>query len=247
MANAPSPVHVSIMKVHLWLVGLTCSFFSLPVCSQTGNATTDDKGRKETIRVVRGGAFFTAQKDASRYEVEVPIARDVSYVTASISFNVKAPSFPGPALHSIVALVNPDPGGHQGRYFALQHTLLRAAEKGIRTNIDNLVHGFSATRTDVMEKVRTGGGATLHYRLGYDTAARAVSIEITDMDTGVKNAFTETRTNNDAVLVEEDGIRDTGSGLIVRLGLDRTYDHGGYYPPYGWTFSDLVVELTGRP
>lgn len=199
----------------------------------------------DVFRVERKGAFFTATKSHSRYEMAIPVPAGTRYTTATLRFNVKAPAFPGPALHSIVEMVNPGSEGHKGRYFAMQHTLLRAAEKGIRTNIDNLVEGFSATRTDVMEKVRTGGGASLNYRLIYDTANRSMTIEITDMDTGERNKFTETRTNKGAVLVEEEEIKDAGKGLVIRLGLERIYDHGGYYPPYGWSFSDLVIELAG--
>lgn len=228
------------------LAGLAAAIV-LSAAAAPAPARANAGGADAAVRIERPGPFFTAREKASRHEVEIPLPSGTTYRRVTITFRAQAPSFPGQALHSIVALSDPAVPRPEGRYFAMQHTVLRAAEKGVRTNFDNLVGGTSVTKTDLLDPLRAGRAVALRYTIVYDTGDRAVHLELLDEATGTRNAARIDRTNADEPVVEEDEISARGPHLLLAFGLDRIYDHGGYYPPYGWTFSDLVVELSGDP
>jgi hypothetical protein len=187
-----------------------------------------------TVTENRNGVFFTSSESNPRHTITIPIPAGVIYDQAAIEFDVDAPSFPGPAIHSIMDMRNP---GVQGRYFALDVNIREGSQTGARTGVDDLLGGQSRTRTPILEKIGNQTGRYT-FRLTYSTFRDNIAIEIFDRDTGEDNSFIVPN------IVEENDIRDMGQGLVINFGIDGIADNGGYYPPYGWSFSNLGVTLT---
>lgn len=215
----------------------------IPTPPTTGGGPTENPSGGtpgEEILETRNGVFLSSSQGSSRTEVNIQIPEGIIYDTVAIDFDVNAPSFPGQAFHGIFDVTNP---GSRGRYFAVQANLRNSASRGIRTLVDNLAGAFYQTRNNVWEDVRTGG-ADLHIETVYDTIANQITVEITNNDTGRTDRLTGNTTEQGTSLVEENDIRDMGSGLVVGFGLDKTYDNGGYYPTYGWTYRNLEVVVS---
>lgn len=191
------------------------------------------------FQVVRNGAFFSSTTEEPNYDLEIDLPSGERYNVVEIHFKAKVGYFPGPALHGIVELRE---AAQEGAYFALQHNVKKHNEKGVRTIIDNKMDGYSATRTEVLDQMDPGG-VELGYLIIYDTTLKKVTVSITDLENNRKSSFTEKFTNRGEVLVEEEYIGGGDSKLSLRFGLEKIYDHGGYYPPYGWEFSDLIIRF----
>lgn len=187
-----------------------------------------------TVTENRNGTFFTSSESSPRLSINVPLGTGVIYDQAVIEFDVDAPSFPGQAIHSIMDMRNP---GVQGRYFALDVNVREGQQSGARVGIDDLLGSVSRTRAPILEKIGSQTGRYT-FKLTYSTFRDNVAVEIFDRDTGEDNSFIVPNT------VEENDIRNMGQGLVINFGIDGIADSGGYYPPYGWSFSNLGVTLT---
>lgn len=199
--------------------------------SATGGGVNGPRPSNANELVRLDGKFFTAVNGDSIKDVVVPIPARVRYGQLVYEFDVVLPRLVdfGPGgrnFHSTTLLLRPVKNGTH-----LAHTI-RGNEK-YKSILDLGVHD------DALVRGNDGAwapNARHHVRVDYDVDAGRMTWELSRNGTLIER------------LVATLGVRDfthRGEGLHILFGLDRSYDHEGYLPPYGAEFWNLVV--TGRP
>lgn len=171
------------------------------------------------VRLSRPGVFFQPVRGDSSEEIRVPLTRGVPYRRLEVSFDVVLESWHSPLFHSVVALRRS--GGPL--YFGL---LLRASNR--RTIID---------RGDDTEIKRDGpwsAGERYSLSLLYDALEGSLSFRARNRGREVQ-AFSDRISHRD--------LRDDGHAVVLVLGQRGVAD-GAFFPPWGWTYSNLEVRAT---
>jgi len=179
-----------------------------------------------TVTVTRPGTFFTAKTGASAMLVDIPAVPNVRYKKATVDFDLGVARFPQ------------IPGGGVG-FFSSVHSLRRndrtlfyglivRNEQG-RTVLDlGVTDDVALGKRDVW-KERTN----YHLSFVYDTVARTVTYKLTKAGQ-VIDSLTDRANHLDLMATDKKMFVDFGS-----LGIAD----GAYFPPMGWAYSNLSVQL----
>lgn len=177
-----------------------------------------------SLTFTQNGELFTASQGSSRREFRLPVEQASSYTQAIIDYDVFVDEFNGNVFNgALVDLVRKGEGIYFGSWInaANNKTIV---DKG-NGDQDGKVHPW-AEKTNY------------HVRAHYDGEEGHLTMNITNKDTGeVMQQFN--------VPMPKRSLYDAGEGLMVGFGLEQPVGDDAFYPPYGWKFSNLRVEVIG--
>ena len=171
--------------------------------------------------VRRDGTFLSVVQNASYAEIALPIARGQRYRSLTVEFDVATGRFPTNLYIGTVGLMRPVKGG---TYFA--HTVRGDRGKSI------LDMGVGSALVHRGENDVWRPNTNYHVKVTYNGAGRQLVWELFRGGALVERIVGGTSKN---------ALVHNGEGIKVFFGYGKVYD-GAFYPPYGWRFSNLVVN-----
>lgn len=177
------------------------------------------EGLPSPARVSRPGVFFRPVRGDAVEEVRLPLTRGAPYRRLEVSFDVVLETWHSPLFHSVVALRRRGGPLYYGMF-------LRASNR--RTIIDRGDH------TEIKRDGPWREGERYRISLAYDAWDGTLSFRATQGRREVQ-AFTGRISHRD--------LRDDGHPLTLVFGQRQVAD-GAFFPPWGWTYSDLEVVAT---
>jgi len=180
----------------------------------------------EQVVVRRPGQFFAGRNGASKVEIAIPTPEGEYYSRGVIEMDVQTGVI-NKVFTTVVGLLRPNP--NRALYFG---HFVRGENK----------HGLvQKTILDVDHEVSHDGAngvwlrnASYHVRFVYDTVGRNIELTVTRGGLVVER-LTGRITNLD--------LGHDGQGMKLIFGIDGVAADA-YYPPIGWTFSNLVATFT---
>lgn len=176
--------------------------------------------------VRRTGQFFAARNGASKMEVAIPTPAGQFYRRGVVDVDVRTGKI-NKVFTVTVGLLRPNPN--------------RALYFGHFVRGDNKNGPVQKTILDVDHELSHDGpsgvwvaNANYHMRFVYDTAARNIELTVTRGGQVVERV-TGRISNLD--------LGHDGQGMKLIFGIDGVAGEA-YYPPIGWSFSNLVATLT---
>jgi len=180
----------------------------------------------EQVVVRRSGQFFTARNGASKMEVAIPTPAGEYYRRGVVDVDVRTGKI-NKVYTTTIGLLRPNPG--------------RALYFGHFVRGENKNGPVQKTILDVDHEVSHGGPSGVwhanvdyHLRFVYDTVGRSIELTVTRGGQVVERV-TGHITNRD--------LGHDGQGMKLIFGIDGVAADA-YYPPIGWTFSNLVATFT---
>jgi hypothetical protein len=180
-----------------------------------GGGTTGD------FVYTQAGTFLHAVPSSSYVEYELPLPAGVKYTRAIVEYDLFVAKFPDGLFAGVTSLRRRD------------HTLYYGLI--IRGDRQKTILDMGLT-----DDVVTGGNGTwdentnYHLKFVYDTAARNLNLTVTKGGTVVQNLSSGHINHFD--------LSNNGKTVTIDFGQDGIAD-GAYFPPIGWSFSNLKVTF----
>jgi hypothetical protein len=179
------------------------------------------------VSVRRSGVFFApVDSSLSALDIPIPVTPNGSYSQATVEFDMVVGAFT-PHYTAIAALLRPGSSrNNRTLYFGFD---IRGNVG--RTFIDLGVVGLEPA---IKSSYPWTEGSQYHIKLVYDVVQKILTLSI--FQDGSQQAQVHGANFNW-------DLRDTGKGMQVQFGLPGVAD-GAYFPPIGWIFSNLSIEMT---
>ncbi|HEX2224664.1 MAG TPA: hypothetical protein VHN15_10700, partial [Thermoanaerobaculia bacterium] len=193
--------------------------------AQTGGSTLAVPGNPPapspgTVLVERRGSFFIPTRAASYLAIDLPLERGVAYQRVVVEFDLFLRKWQSDFFHGITALRRPA----RNRADRILYYGLQLRGDNLRTVLDLGVHDQTVKGFGPWKE-----GGRYHIRMEYNLTDRQVSIQVSQNGT-VIHALQGPAHHFD--------LSDNGNPIRIDFGQDGIVPDS-YYPPFGWTYSNL--------